>query len=650
MKRSKKIRNHKKQPRRVKTKTFWRGLIKFGLVGTIFIFLVSCVIAFFLFAYYSRDLPNVDEMVKKDLRPLITIKDANGIILAKYGDFLGDTLTYSQIPHYMVNAVIAAEDNRFFDHFGIDIFGVLRAQLVNLKEGRVVQGGSTITQQLAKIIFLSSERTIKRKIQEFIIALQLEKKFSKEQIISMYLNKVYLGKGNYGIDAASKFYFGKKAEDLNIFESAMLAGMLKAPSRYAPTNNPLLSVNRARYVVGKMYEKQFITKEEFSGAKPPRIIERGQARGALKNPYFTDYVLNEAYDLMENPNQNLTIYSTLDLRAQNILEEISAKHMKDAKQLYDVSQIAALVMEPTGAVKAMLGGLKYEESQYNRAFFAKRQPGSAFKLFVYLAAIENGIELSDVFEDKAISISQGAKLPYWSPKNFSNKYSGKMTMGQAFALSINTIAVQISESIGRDKTIEMAHRLGIRSRLQGFPSIALGAFGVSLSEMTQGFAHVFNNGIKTEAFGIIKITDDQNNILYEHPPYFGEVLLAQGTVDKMKSLLLSTVEYGTGKNARIPFKSVYGKTGTTQDHRDAWFIGSIDNTVTGIWVGNDDDSPMKKVSGGTLPAIIWRDYMQNVGDIPNTVLTFESIPWKFKGIFDMIFGGDSSTMGDDGEE
>lgn len=631
----------KKQPRRLKKFLLLKWLIKAILVSTLFIALLGSIAAFFLFAYYSRDLPDVTEIIKKELRPSVTIRTADGLILAKYGDAKGDTLTYSQIPGYMIEAVVATEDQRFFKHSGIDIWGIIRAQFANLKAGRILQGGSTVTQQLAKIIYLSPERTIKRKLQEFIIAIQLERKFTKEQIITMYLNRVYLGKGNYGIDAAAKFYFGKGAGDLELFEAAILAGMLKAPSKYAPSSNPILAVKRARYVLERMHEEKFITKAQFAEAIPPNIIERGVARGVLNNPYFTDYVLGEVYELIEDNNQDLNVYTTLDVNAQNTLEEIAHKHMSKAGNQYKASQIAGLVMEPTGAIKAMLGGISYASSQYNRAVLARRQPGSAFKFFVYAAALENGIELTDVFEDKPITLPQGPRLPHWTPKNFTNQFLGKMMVERAFALSINTIAVQVSETIGRNKTIEMAHRLGVTSHLQNLPSIALGASEVSLLEMTQALAHIPNNGVQTKAFSIIKIMDADDNLLYEHPEYSSEVVLSSDVVEKMKTMLVASVEYGTAKNAKMPFKIVYGKTGTTQDHRDAWFIGAANNLVTGIWIGNDDNSSMSsRASGGTLPTIIWHDYMEHLGPIPETVLSSDSTPWKSKGLFDTIFGSD----------
>jgi penicillin-binding protein 1A len=631
-----KPKNHKSKALKPKKKR--KVSLKKVIISLVSILLFATVTSFLLLAYLLKDMPDIEEMAIKDVRPQITILDNDGTVLAKYGDFRGETLTYSNIPIYTIQAVIAAEDRRFFDHFGIDLIGIARAYLVNLKAGRVVQGGSTITQQLAKIIYLSSERTLKRKLQEIIIALELERKFSKEQIITLYLNRVYLGKGNYGIDAAARYYFGKPGQDLDIFESAIIAGLLKAPSRYSPSSNPTLAVARGRQVLEQMYNEGFITKEQYKYQAPPAIIERGVGRGALKNPYFADYVLSEISDLIENTNRNLNIYTTLDVHAQETLEKAMLSYLDNAKTKYNAEQMAGLVIETTGAIKAMLGGTSYQNSQFNRATSAKRQPGSAFKFFIYLTALENGIELNERFVDEPIFLKQGKGLPIWSPRNIDRKYHGEMTVEEAFSRSINTIAVKISERIGVHRVAEMAHRLGVSSDIPNLPSVALGTAEMSLLEMTQGFACIANNGQKVRAFAITQITDDENNLLYEYPGIEPEQLLDIDTVLKMKDLLRSVVVNGSGKRAAISGIDVYGKTGTTQDHHDAWFIGFTDNIVTGIWMGNDDNRPTKQLGGSSLPASIFHDFNENVGEIEKTKVTSDSLPWHKESIFDRIFG------------
>ncbi len=625
-----------KQPtliKRIKKKAF---LLRLFAIAFTAIFWLGIIIGF-VFLFYSRDLPDLTEFANNDRKPQITIRSADGVVLAKYGDLHGQSLTYSQIPQTLIEAVIATEDQRFFDHFGFDIFGIMRAYIKNMRAGRYVQGGSTISQQLAKVVYLTPEKTLKRKILEVMISLQLENKFTKEQLLTLYLNRIYLGAGNYGIDAASRYYFGKKAEDINLYESAILAGMIKAPSRYSPANNPKLSIERAQFVLERMIDEGYVTKEQAKTAVPPVIIKRGFARGALKNPYFTDYIVSEISELIENPNQDLNVYTTFDLHAQEVLEATVAAKMQDSEKL-NASQVAAVIMEPNGAIKAMIGGKGYDASQFNRAVSSKRQPGSAFKLFVYLAAIENGYSPSDTFTDEPISYPQGVGLPSWTPKNFNNKFEGSMTLERAFALSINTIAVQVSEAVGREKVVEMAKRLGIESFVPSLPSIALGSTDLTLLELTQAYAHVANSGLKTKAFGVLQITDKTDNVLYEYEGIHLETVLDEKTVSTMKSMLSVVVERGTGKNADMPYKLVYGKTGTSQDFKDAWFVGFTDEIVAGFWVGNDDNQPMKRVSGGTLPAIMWKDFVTNVGEIKKTELLTSGN--SEVSLFDVLFSNE----------
>ncbi|MCE2992683.1 MAG: transglycosylase domain-containing protein [Alphaproteobacteria bacterium] len=634
-KKSKVKRARKKQPNFIRSSRFYKKL----LISLISIALFFFVMGFLLLIYYTKDLPDIEEIARKDIRPQIRVFDTNGIELAKYGDLIGKTLTYSQLPTNMIEAVIAAEDHRYFDHNGIDWIGITRAYLVNLKAGRVVQGGSTITQQLAKIIYLSPERTMKRKVQEFLIAIELEKKFSKEQIMSLYLNRVYLGKGTYGVDAASQYYFGKPAEDLTPFESAMLAGMLKAPSKYAPSTNPELSVARARQVLKQMYEEGYISKDVLMHSAPPTIIERGSGRGAIKNPYFTDYVLAELGEYIENTNQPLNIFTTLDLNAQQALEKVAESFSSELLSKYNSEQMAAVLMQENGAIKAMLGGLSYKRSQFNRAVNAKRQAGSSFKFFVYSAAMEHGILPSDVYVDKPISLYQGKGLDYWTPRNFNRKFAGNMTVEDAFANSINTVAVQISEEVGRKNVIKMAHRLGVESKVPDLPSIALGTSQISLLELTQAYAHIASDGLMVHAFGITKITDQHGNVLFEKSAQNREQLLNEDVVSKMKQLLNAVVDHGNGKNASMFLRNVYGKTGTTQNHQDAYFIGFTGDMVMGVWSGNDDNTATNRLVGGTLPAKIFKSFFDSVGDIQTTTLESNSPSyWSNYNIFDAVFG------------
>lgn len=602
-------------------------LITFGLWA--FIMLAA------MFMYFSKDLPDLTEFANSNRKPKITIRSQDGIVLAKYGDLYGKPLTYSQLPQTLVEAIVATEDQRFFSHFGFDLFGIMRAYLANLRAGRYVQGGSTITQQLAKVVYLSPEKTLARKIQEVLISMQLERKFTKEQILTLYLNRVYLGRGNFGVDAAARYYFGKTCEELTLYESAIIAGMIKAPSRYSPANNPELSFQRAQFVLQRMYEEGFITKEEMRNAQPPAIIDRGIARGALRNPYFTDYILSEVSELIENPQQDLNVYTSLDLHAQQVLEESVAKIMKDSEKL-NANEVAAIVMEPNGAIKALVGGKGYNSSQFNRAITSIRQPGSTFKMFVYLAALEQGLEPNDVFTDQEISYSQGPGLPAWSPKNFKPGFSGDITIEDAFVRSVNTVAVQVSEQIGRSHVIDMARRLGVKSNLPNYPSLALGAADITLLEMTQAFAHIANDGVRTKAFGVTMITDAEDNVLYEYHGIPQEQVVSPIVIDKMRGMMASVVQRGTGRAASLPYQVAYGKTGTSQDFKDAWFIGFTDQLVAGFWTGNDDNKPMKKVVGGTLPAQMWKEFMSNVGDVKPTEFTYDDA-MNQSNLFDYIF-------------
>ena len=602
--------------KKVRNKKILHSIVKFFTVVAIWItFFISILVV-----YYATDLPDISGISKQNYKPQITIRSADGVVLAKYGDIRGNPLIYSQIPTHLIDAVIATEDRRFFDHWGVDVFGILRANFTNIMAGRLVQGGSTITQQLAKIVFFSPERTLKRKIQEVLMAIQLEYRFSKEQIMSIYLNRVYMGKGTYGIDAASRYYFGKYAEHLNLFESSILAGMLKAPSRYNPANNPILSVKRARQVLLNMEGAGLISMQEVRTAIPPKIIQRGGARGALKEPYFSDYVLEQLPSLIGKQEIDLNIYTTIDMKAQKSMENTITNNMKGAKETFAASQAAGIAMQPNGAIKAIMGGVSYKESQFNRAIYARRQTGSAFKLFVYLAGLENGYGLYSRFDDKPITIKAANKL--WSPQNYTKRYYGNMSLKTAFKRSINTITVQLSERVGRNKVIEMTRRLGIHSHMLPVPSIALGVTETSLIDLTKAYAHIANEGYDVHPFVITKITDTDNNILYEHRIPAPHKVLSDSVVRDAKSMLKATIQEGSGIHAKLKEKA-YGKTGTSQNHRDAWFIGfREDGLVAGIWVGNDDEEHMKRVTGSTIPARTWKGFM-------NGFKTYKPIQYKY---------------------
>jgi penicillin-binding protein 1A len=591
-----------KKPPKQKKKSFRFKLWLFKVA--VFAAVGLAVVGYGLYKYYSYDLEDVAKIYEISKKPAITVLDKEGNILANYGDVYGRDLKYKEIPLYVKQAVLAIEDRRFFSHFGIDVLGVLRAIYVNKREGKVVQGGSTITQQLAKIAFLTPERTLKRKVQEVIIALRLEERYSKEEILRIYLNRVYLGKGNFGIDAAARYYFGKKPENLSLFESAILAGMLKAPSKYAPSVNRELAVKRARQVLVAMEEEGFITKQQLKLAKPPEVVERGLGRGAIRNPYFTDYVLEAASDFIKNTDEDIRIYTTLDIKLQQTLDDAIAGKMKTAAKDFYAKEAAGVVMSPGGEIKAMTGGVDYSKSQFNRAYLAKRQPGSAFKLFVYLAALENGYGTRSIVEDAEIQVSK------WRPRNYTRDHKGEVSLEEAFANSLNTVTVRVAETIGRGKVIEMAKRLGINDKMQNLPSISLGTETTSLLTLTSAYAAIANHGYKVEPYGVLKIETKTGKILYKRQEHSSIRVLNSAVVVDMKRMLRAVISYGTGKSAMIPGADLYGKTGTTQDYRDAWFMGFSSELVVGIWAGNDNNKPMRRVTGGGLPALVWKDFMQ----------------------------------------
>lgn len=593
----------KKKLKKSGKKSSW-SFLKSKIIKWIFIlgFTAALIVSSGIYII-SQDLPNIGRILEENKAPIVTIKDMNGTVLAKYGDIHGASLTYKQIPKHLIEAVLSTEDRRFFSHMGIDPIGLLRAAYFNYRAGRVVQGGSTLTQQLAKISLLTSERTMYRKIQEALLSIEIEKKFSKQQIISMYLNRVYLGRGNYGVDAASKFYFGKNVQDLNLYEAAILAGMLKSPNKLSPANDKEASMKRAKQVLYNMESAGYISVSDIQNISPPRIIERGEARGALHNPYFADYIMEILPDKVGPIERNLTVYTTLDLKLQNNLESALKKALSENGKSRDISQAAAVTIDSLGAIKAWVGGVSYRHSQFDRVYKAKRQPGSAFKLFVYLAALENGVKLTDHFVDHPISIGK------WRPRNFSRDYQGDMTVKEAFAKSINTIAVQLSEKVGREKVVDIARSLGITEDMPVLPSVALGSAEVTLLQMSNAYASVANKGYKIEPVAILKVYDSGNRLIYSRSPSHGVKVISNDAVNSIWTMMRESVLYGTSKAANIDGVEVYGKTGTSQDYRDAWFFGFADGLTTGVWVGNDDNRSMKNLTGGAVPAVIWKQYI-----------------------------------------
>lgn len=573
------------------------------LAGIISIWLISILSLIIL--YYIYDLPDMDNFTKIEKRRKITFLSNDGLILANSGDLYSDPINYEQIPKYLIEAVLATEDRRFFDHYGVDFLGILRAIYVNIKAKRVVQGASTISQQLAKIAFLNSNRTMKRKVQELIITLYLEHKLTKEQIITAYLNRAYLGSGIYGAPAAAKYYFGKDIRYINLYEASIITGLLKAPSKYSPVNNREISGRRAYQVLFNMKAAGYITEQQLIDAQNAPVLLQTSAMGSLKSMYFIDWIMQQANELITDKESNLIIKTTLDIDIQEKAENTLEKFLNKENKRLNIKQGAIVTLSKTGKILAMLGGSDYEQSPFNRATQAKRQPGSAFKIFVYATAFENGYTPTTIVNDSPI------KLKKWSPRNYSRTHLGDVSFKESFAKSINTIAVKTSESIGRSKVISLAQNMGINSPIGSYPSIALGSVEVDLLELTAGYATIANNGYKTIPYGIEYIKTEQGKTLYSREKQKNTAVLSSISVKYMKELLQYATEYGTAKATRLPVVT-YAKTGTSQNYKDAWCLGFSQDVVTGIWLGNDDNSSMNKVTGGKLPAMIWQDFMLNL--------------------------------------
>lgn len=539
------------------------------------------------------------ESIQISRQPSITFLDKDGRIIASYGDIYGKSIKYNNLPLNLINAVIVTEDKRFFKHYGVDIKGILRAIYVNLKEGRIVQGGSTISQQLAKNLFLTPERSFTRKLHELILSLWLELRFTKKQILSIYLNRVYLGSGTYGVQAASEKYFNKKVEELNLYECAVIASLLKAPSRYNPIANKKLSQERASLVLENMAKVKMISRSKANEARTNNKKHSKFTTPPKSTRYFIDWLLPRVKAHVGEINEDLIVRTTLDVKLQKMAEE----SLNKITMKYPSADQSALVgLNLDGGVISMIGGRDYGDSQFNRVTQAKRQPGSAFKLFVYLAGLENGFGPEELVIDSKINVNG------WSPKNYKDKYLGEVSVKEAFSKSINTVAVKISEEIGREKVIKMAKIMGIASPILNSPSLALGTSEVNLLELTAAYDVLANNGKGIFVHGIRSIENTNGKNLFTRKIQGPGKILNSYTVKTMTEMMEETIMNGTGKKAKIN-RPAAGKTGTSQSLRDAWFIGFTSNIVVGVWFGNDDDSPMKEITGGTAPAVLWSEFM-----------------------------------------
>ncbi len=561
------------------------------------------VFGLLFFSRFLSNLPDVSNLMIAGPSQDITILDDRGRQIARRGLTQGRMVRVEDLPDYVPNAFIAIEDRRFRSHWGVDPIGTARAAVQNMMTGRVVQGGSTLTQQLAKNLFLSPSRTFDRKVQEAMLALYLETRYSKNQILTLYLNRVYFGAGVYGIEAAAEKFFGKRASELSLTEAAMIAGSVKAPARYNPLSDSDASLQRADLVLAAMQDCGFIdaNTRALARATRPRVV---RATGTPGSGWFADWIVSRLGNYIGTSSEPIVVETSFDLQAQAMAERAVAQGLAADGEKLRAGQAALVAMTPDGAVRAMVGGRAYTDSAFNRATDALRQPGSAFKPFVYLAALEHGHAPDDIVNDGPVDIHG------WKPQDFEGHFKGRIPLIQAFAESSNAVAAQLTDEVGPAEVARTARRLGIASPLAEVASLALGTSGVTPLELTGAYAAFANGGNAVQPFGVLSIRTRSGRVLYRRAaPASGGVMSANDNM-QMTRLMMETVATGTGKAARLDERPSAGKTGTTQDFHDAWFVGFTADLVCGVWIGNDNNAPMAKATGGGLPARIFHAFME----------------------------------------
>ena len=561
--------------------------------------IMAATLLLLLTIIYAVDLPDVNSFFDIKKNRHVTLIDERGQVIASQGEMRSNYTTYEELPPHLIEALLATEDRRFFDHFGIDLIGMLRALYRNTMAGSKLQGGSTITQQLAKIAFLSPEKTFKRKIQEFLLALYLEHRFDKQQIITAYLNRVYLGSGVFGIDAASHFYFNKNPHSLTILESAVLVGMLKAPTRYSPLLNLEASEQRAKQILLNMEDAGYITKRQLKPLLDEKLALKAN-RDLLKSSYFAGFAFDQINSLFPDTGVDLIAKVTVNQTLQNFTQNIIKQYVNKYGANKNFSQGAALILDERGKIISMVGGTDFSKSPFNRAYQSKRLAGSAFKTIVYVDALMNGYTPNDKMVDKPL------KYKNWTPRNNSRKFYGELSLRDAFARSINTIPIQLTAILGVKSIIHLANEMGITSPLPNDLTIALGTGEVSMLELATAYSVITNDGYLIEPYGILEVVDKQGEILFQKNDEQTKILSNNVSSD-IKSMMLSAVNEGSGNNAFIEGEAIGGKTGTSQENKDAWFVGFIGGYTIAIWLGNDDNSPMKEVGGSSYPALIFRE-------------------------------------------
>ena len=567
-------------------------IIKAGVIAG----LLGVMVLGIFVAIARGEIDSFEDLKASPNGQMIRVRAADGTVIQSLGPSFGRWLDINQLPSEMKDAMVAVEDRRYYIHPGVDPIGITRSLYARAIEGRWTQGGSTITQQLARNIYLNSNKEFGRKIREVILALAMETKFSKDQILELYLNKVYFGGGAYGVDAASRKFFDHGAEDLSLAEAAIIAGLVKAPSHYSPTADAQAAIDRATVVVGVMQDAGMISAAEAAEVRPADVkMAKQQPQDSVR--YFTDWVLPQLDGLIDETEKPIDVWTTLDLKMQRAATAAIAANAPRG------AQGALVSIDRDGAVKAMVGGTDYVTSNYNRAVTAVRQPGSAWKLFVYLAALEAGLRPEDMVEDKPVEIEG------WQPKNSNGQYAGEISLRTAFAYSKNTVAAQLGQEVGTSSIANMARRFGITTPINTQPSMVLGTSETRVIDMTQAFASVGSNGRSITPYGISKVTTIDGEILYTAKPARSVQLVEDWVAAAMTDLMQTAVATGTGRAANIG-RPVAGKTGTTSSNKDGWFLGFSSGLTTGVWMGRDDARAIGGLEGGRAPAQAWAAYMR----------------------------------------
>ncbi len=567
------------------------------------------VAAFCLLAFALPPLSDSGDVWNQGRAYAVTFTDANGEIVGQRGIRQDDAIPLEEIPPHLIKAVLATEDARFFDHFGVDIIGTFRAAARNAKSDGRVQGGSSITQQVAKNLFLSPERTLRRKVHEAFLSLWIEARLSKQEILKLYLDRSYLGGGNYGVEAAAQFYFGKSVRDINISEAAIIGGLFKAPTSYAPHQNPDAARARSNVVLYRMLDAGFITQGELLQAKrTPAIIVANKDVNAPD--WYLDWAYKDTLDILESYGLTgdyvIEVKTTIDTKLQRASQAILNEALALQGEQEKFSQAASITMSPDGAVRAIIGGKDYEELQFNRATDADRQSGSSFKPFVYLAALRAGWKPQQIVVDGPVSIGN------WAPKNYSEKYAGRTTLSNALAHSYNSIPVKILQNVGVKEIVKAAHDMGIQGELETWPPMVLGTSALTLMDLTTGYATFAGNGKLATPYAVLEIRKPTGDIIYSRATNATPApqVESEAVISDLNQMLGAVVKSGTAKRADLGYAPQGGKTGTNQGYRDAWYVGFTAHYATGVWVGNDDFSPMNEVTGGRIPAPLWKGIME----------------------------------------